>query len=298
VTLRLGVACIVALLVSACSEQPSPPASAASASPSASSSASPADNDARASLAFSVEGKPVRSLTKRELGERIPTETFTVRDPYYNKKKTFRALPLRRVLELGFEGQKLELPKQHFVLRAIDGYTVPIDGTRLYEEGAYMAIADHDVPAWEPIGPQQANPGPFYVVWRGDKQLDPETYPRPWQLATIEISAFEKSFPRTVPAKEEAGSAAMRGFGLFREQCIRCHSVNRQGGRVGPDLNVPQSIVEYRPEPQIRAYIKNPATFRYGNMPANPHLTEANLDDILAYFKVMSHEKQDADGSR
>ena len=38
--------------------------------------------------------------------------------------------------------------------------------------------------------------------------------------------------------------------------------------------NVPQSIVEYRPEAQIRAYIRNPLTFRYGAMPPHPHLDD------------------------
>jgi len=46
--------------------------------------------------------------------------------------------------------------------------------------------------------------------------------------------------------------------------------MNREGGRVGPELNVPQSIVEYRPEAQIKAYIRNPLQFRYGHMPPQP----------------------------
>jgi cytochrome c1 len=62
---------------------------------------------------------------------------------------------------------------------------------------------------------------------------------------------------------------------------------------VGPELNVPQSIVAYRPEEQIRAYIKNPLTFRYGAMPANPDLREADLDALIAYLRAMSAEPHD-----
>ena len=69
--------------------------------------------------------------------------------------------------------------------------------------------------------------------------------------------------------------------------------MNREGGRVGPELNVPQSIVEYRPEAQIRAYIRDPKTFRYGNMPAHPSLTDADLDDLISYFKAMKAQKHD-----
>jgi hypothetical protein len=69
--------------------------------------------------------------------------------------------------------------------------------------------------------------------------------------------------------------------------------VNGEGGTVGPDLNVPQSIVEYRPVEQIKAYIKDPATFRYGNMPAHPHLDAGELDGLIAYFETMRHAKHD-----
>ena len=242
-----------------------------------------AREDAR--LSFVNEGKESQNIALSKID--VPPETFTAFDPYYNKKKTYRALPLRPVLERGFPGVKLD--EHDYVLRAKDGYTVPLSGARMLEPGAYIAIADVGVPAWEPIGPQQANPGPFYFVWKGEKQQDLETHPRPWQLATIEIARFETTFPHTVPA--DAGPAAMRGFATFRAQCIHCHAINREGGHVGPDLNVPQSIVEYRPEPQIRAYIKDPGTFRFSNMPAHPKMTDAELDELIAYFRAMKDRK-------
>lgn len=249
---------------------------------------------ARASLTFAIGGKTVRSLSQRELVEAAGTTTFTAYDPYYSKPKTYRALPLAKVLALGFDGQDLELRREHFVLRAKDGYTVPIEGKRLLEDGAHIAIDDVDTPdGWQPIGPQQVSPAPFYLVWERDDQRDLSTHPRPWQLATIEISKFEASFPNTVPTGEPETSPAWAGFTLFREQCIRCHAINQEGGNVGPELNVPQSIVEYRPIEQVRAYIKNPRTFRYGNMPANPHLDEDDLDSLIAYFQAMKGRKQD-----
>ena len=62
---------------------------------------------------------------------------------------------------------------------------------------------------------------------------------------------------------------------------------------MGPDLAVPQNVLEYRPEDQVRAYIKNPLAFRYGNMPAHPDLTEANLDALIAYLRAMKSRKHD-----
>jgi mono/diheme cytochrome c family protein len=85
----------------------------------------------------------------------------------------------------------------------------------------------------------------------------------------------------------------MRGYESFRDGCIKCHAINREGGHVGPDLNVPQNVTEYRPEDQIRAYIKNPAQFRYGNMPAHPDMQERELDDLVAYLRAMKDHKHD-----
>ena len=93
------------------------------------------------------------------------------------------------------------------------------------------------------------------------------------------------------------GDAAWRGFAIFRDQCVHCHAVNRQGGRVGPELNVPRSIVEYRPVEQIKAYIQNPLAFRYSTMPAHPGFGDAELDGLVAYFSAMKDRKQDDEKS-
>ncbi len=250
------------------------------------------DGDAR--LSFEKDGAQVKTLSLAELKD-VPVETFTAYDPYYAKKKTYRALPLRAVLERAFGASSAPLEAQAYVLRAKDGYTVPLSGARLLEPGGYIAIADVDVPGWEPIGPQQVSPAPFYVVWRNDDQQNMSTHPRPWQLATIAIARFEDSFPHAVPTGEAPGSPAMRGLATFRAQCIHCHAINREGGRVGPDLNLPMNVLEYRPEAQVRAYIKNPLAFRYGNMPAHPGLTEGDLDDLVAYLRAMKDRKHEPD---
>jgi mono/diheme cytochrome c family protein len=248
--------------------------------------------DQEASLAFTAGGKTVK-LSRSELTAAVPSETVRSYDPYYAKEKSFRALPLRKVLEAGFKNVPLD--QQEYLLRAQDGYSVPMRGSEMLEEGGYVAVEDLDVPGWEPVGPQHQNPGPFYVIWKKPEQQDLETHPRPWQLATIEIATFDQVFPHTSPGAIADGDPALKGYAIFKVECIKCHAINREGGHVGPDLNVPQSIVEYRPEPQIRAYIKNPLAFRYGSMPAHPSLSEQDLDGLLAYFRAMKDRKHDPD---
>ena len=256
--------------------------------------------DERATIEFRLEGRSVRTLTLRALRERVIEETVANFDPYYGRDKRFRALPIERVLAIGFEGEATgPLATRPFVLRARDGYTVPLAGERLLEGGGYLAFADDEhVGRWDPIGPRRSDPAPFYFVWKQPSQVNLETHPRPWQLAVIEIARYEAIFPHTVPTRAAEGSPARRGFATFARECVRCHAINREGGRIGPELNVPQNITEYRPVEQIRAYIRNPLTFRYGAMPAHLHLTDADLDDLVAYFTAMREEKFDPDAPR
>ena len=174
------------------------------------------------------------------------------------------------------------------MLHARDGYAVPIEGARLAHDDAYLAIDDVEIPGFAPIGPRGVSPAPAYLVWKGSAYQDLDAYPRPWQVTEIELVERKSLFPHLLPQAQPADSPAMRGYTLFRGRCVHCHAINREGGSMGPDLNVPQSIVAYRPEQQIRDYIRNPLTFRYGVMPANPDLTDADLDALIAYFHVMA----------
>jgi mono/diheme cytochrome c family protein len=285
---------IAVALLPACSDGVEPSRASPVAAASATSSSAPRV-DTSAELTFVKKGSDAKTISLAKLLEKIPAETVTQLDPYYNKTKTYRAVPLAKVLGLAFEG--VDLASQEFVLRARDGYTVPMRGALATEAGAFIAFEDVDVAGWEPIGQQRANPGPFYLVWAKPEQVSLDTHPRPYQLASIEIARFEDLFPRTVPKGIADGEPAARGFRIFKEQCILCHAINRQGGRVGPELNVPQSIVEYRPVEQIKAYIKNPLTFRYSQMPPHPSFSEGDLDDLVGYFTAMKERKDDPDAA-
>jgi len=273
---------------------------AASASPTASSAASNApvgEVPADVKLEFRREGKAIATMALSQIVSKVTPVTLEIHDPYYGKMKRFRAVPLAPVVELGFASLDVPLAQQEYLLRANDGFTVPMRGSVVFESGGHIAFADLDVPDWEPIGPRKSNPAPLYLVWSGSQQTI-QSHPRPYQLAVIEMTSFDVAFPHVVPKDSPQDGPARRGLALFRKHCILCHAMNREGGRVGPELNVPQSIVEYRPEDQIKAYIRNPLTFRYGAMPAHGHLTDPNLDDLVAYFTAMKDQKHDPDAGK
>jgi mono/diheme cytochrome c family protein len=250
---------------------------------------------AEASLRFSRVGAPAQELSSGALAAACEDVVVAVDDPYYEKPKRFRAWPLGCVLERGFGAPAASLAGEEVLLRALDGYTRATDGAVLAEPGGYLAFADADRKdgGFDPIDYRQADPAPFYVIWKGPGEKDVVRYPWPYQLAEIELVRVEDRFPHAVPKDASEGSPARRGFELFRRSCLQCHAINGDGGRVGPELNVPQSIVAYRPEAQLRAFIRDPQQFRYTQMPANPQLSDADLDALLAYFRHMSAHPYD-----
>jgi mono/diheme cytochrome c family protein len=273
---------------------------------------SPAEEAAppEALLEFAREGEVVARLDLATIRRRCDWKRIAIDDPYYGKRKEFLACPLAAVLALGFGAPIAPSPADNYFLRARDGYTKPASGERLAEPGGWLAFADASFvpedaprdgplhPRWEPIERRQLDPAPFYLVWERPGQQDPHRYPWPYQLVRIEQAPFEREYPHTVPSGLGADTPAWRGFAIFRGECIACHAVNGEGGKVGPDLNVPQSIVEYRPAAQIKAYVRDPRAFRYTSMPPHPHLTDADLDALVAYFDAMRARKHDPGAPR
>ncbi|MCG3174548.1 MAG: hypothetical protein GMKNLPBB_02793 [Myxococcota bacterium] len=290
----LGAACA---LISCRQTAPGDGASPSSA-PFAAATQAPATEPAQSPprfLRFTRDDQGTKKFDQAGLLAIAPPISWTGFDPEYQKVKTFRTVPLKPVLTAAFAMTPADLAKQEFVLRALDGYTIPISGSLLMEDGAAIAFADAEFPGWEPVGPRKANPGPYYLIWTQPHQQDHHAWPRPYQLVSIEIARFEGLFPHTVPAGAPADSPAAAGFQLFRELCFRCHAINREGGRVGPELNVPKNILEYRPAEQVRAYIRNPLEFRYGAMPPHQQLGDGQLDALIAYLRHMKNHKHDRD---
>jgi mono/diheme cytochrome c family protein len=246
-----------------------------------------------ATLEFVRDGTTVRRLDDVALARTCTPRTIEVDDPYYEARKRYRACPLAAIIEAGFGAPPARLETEDVLFRALDGYTKPSTPARLGEDGGWVAFGEPDGAPFAPMGRRALDPGPFYVVWTKAEQHDPHRYPWPYQLAAIELTSLAKKFPHTVPQGLAEGDPGWHGYEIFRSECVACHSMNGEGGTVGPDLNVPRSIVEYRPVEQVKAYVRNPASFRYGNMPSHEHLTDADLDALVAYFRAMQARKHD-----
>jgi len=255
-----------------------------------------------AALSFRAADAPPRVVTLSALVAACGERAIEVDDPYHGRRMRYRAVPLVCALDQGFaaRGGARSLADASVLLRARDGYTRPAAGRALDAPNAFLAFGEPGLedaasgrPRFSPIDRRRVDPAPFYLVWTGAQRGDPHEQPWPYQLETIEIASFEAAFPHTVPTGLAKSDPGWRGYALFQEACSACHAINGEGGTVGPELNVPKSIVEYRPRAQIRAYIRDPEATRYTSMPAHAHLTEADLDALLAYFDAMRVRKRD-----
>ena len=141
------------------------------------------------------------------------------------------------------------------------------------------------------MGRQQLDPGPFYVVWEKPAQRDPHAYPWPYQLATIESTDLTRTYPHIAPSTAPDGAPAWEGFRVFRTECIACHAINGEGGTVGPDLNVPRSVVEYRPVEQLKslpvanAYMTDPIKVTVGRL-VRIYLVNITEFDLINSFHL------------
>jgi len=240
------------------------------------------------SLKFLVSGKIVKEVSLSTLKDKLKTHEIEFYDPIYEKKKRYKGFDVRDVLQLGFGDEWKNSDYTDIAFEALDGYA-PISAiSKLRQSGGYVVFSDLDFEDWEPISIKQVNPGPFYLVWTGKNQTNNIEYPWPWQLSSINLIKFQDQYPAVYPKGASKDSPAFYGYEIFKGRCIRCHSMNQQGSKVGPDLNAPQSIVSYRSEFMIKELIKHPSKYRYTQMPDHPDLSDQDLDNTLAYFSYMN----------
>jgi mono/diheme cytochrome c family protein len=248
----------------------------------------PDELPAGVNLVFARDGKPVATLDVAAMTAIVKAADVDPDDPVYKTRKHYRAVPLRPLLERAY-GNLGTLKGKQFVIRATDGYAIPVTGDILTESGAYLAYRDRESDSWEPIGPRKVSPAPLYLIWGGTAQRDTAVYPWPWGVIQIDqVSSLTSLYPKTVPPE-----SAAKGHAIFLGHCVKCHAINRQGGSVGPDLNVPKNVTEYWSIDQIKAYVKNPMTFRYGAMPANPDLTDDDISALTDYLAAMKDRKSE-----
>ena len=250
--------------------------------------AGPAAHAADPAISFMAGDKVVLRATAAELGARHDARVVALTDPFYGKRKRYRAVPIKDLLADAYGPAWIEDGVGEFFFEALDGYRSHAPVPILAADGGMLAFADEDAPGWEEMPKEKSRPGPFYLVWIGAEQTPSNGYPWPWQILSMRSAIIEDEYPKAVPRNAAPKSRAPAGWALFRRNCISCHAMSGQGGSVGPDLNEPRGITRYHDKKHLKAYIHQASAFRHTKMPDFNELTPGELDDLIAYFDFMS----------
>lgn len=254
---------------------------------------------AEQALEFRVAGSSVSAAPLSALEKALPARDIVLDKSEFaqGRAKHYRAFALRDVLDFAYGKRWLSSEYSDVSFIALDGYAAVGPLTKASEDGGWLAFKDLDVPSgWEPVGSHKADPGPFFVVWTGTTQTTASQYPWPWQVAALNLVRFEDQYPKTVPRGAAADSAARRGFALFKGRCFRCHAVNGEGGKIGPDLNEPMSVTAYRSKRMVKEFIREPSKYRRTYMPDHRDLSDRDLENLWRYFHWLDGHRPKGDG--
>lgn len=251
-----------------------------------------APSSAAPTLEARAKGVMIASGTAAALAVRVATSRVIISNPFLDgREKAYEAFPAAALLDSFYGKSWRQVPEGEVAFKAADGYEARVSVAKLVAGGAWLAFRDHDKsPGWEPVGKNLVNPGPFFLVWDGGRIPD-KGYAWPWQVVALDLSRLEDLYPHLSPRAAAKDPAVNRGYNLFRARCVKCHGIDQEGGKMGPDLNSPQSVADYRPKEQLKAFIKQPSSFRFGQMPDQDDLNERELEDLWLYLKAKSQER-------
>ncbi|MFN8345855.1 MAG: c-type cytochrome [Spirosomataceae bacterium] len=215
-------------------------------------------------------------------------------DPVFFKSKTYKAVPLKTVLDQFLPAYKhLDLQQTQIVFECEDGYNPSMSLEKILQKQSYLAISDTEAPAGQDWinpkkGTHEMKMAPFYVVYT-DVPAKDVTFKWPYNLVKISLSAASKELAVLFPKDDDT---QVKGFELFKVNCLTCHSLNKVGGKMGPELNYPKSITEYWQTEHITLFVKAPSSYRNDcKMPAVTHLSDKELGEIVSYLKYMAKHK-------
>ncbi len=222
-------------------------------------------------------------LTLKDLRKKLAVTRVTVDDPVYQSKKTYEAVPLEEVLRLGGAGDSVG---DDLVFHCADGYAPTLPLEKLKGQKGYLAFRDtteRGGDGWKKVlqGKTWLSPAPFYVVWEGPLGDVPWAY----QVVGLEVVRFAQKFNRIFPTGVERTDPIYLGFQIFKSSCLKCHSLNLQGGDQGPELNYPKNILEYWDRDTVRQFVRDPESFRVrSKMPKFDALTDDDFDRLFKYW--------------
>lgn len=235
-----------------------------------------------------VVGSKEKKISLSDLVSRFGDKTIEVDDYYLLRKMRYRAIPMVPLLKsLAAEAVQYD----EIVFRCADGYLAHV--TRADFDAGKLAnfhlAYGEDGTRFKskiPQGKAEISPEPFYAVATDKASFKALSWP--YEVVAIELVDFKTKFPALYFTGMGDHSEAAKGFAVFRKECLKCHSLNLQGGDIGPELNIPRNITEYRDKTFLKAFIRNASSFRAkSKMPSFEHLKDTEIVEVITYLKAM-----------
>jgi mono/diheme cytochrome c family protein len=248
---------------------------------------------------FKKEGKVVKTMSVDDLRTLAPERSLEVFEPHERRNRVYRVLAARAVFDDVF-GKDWEKARE-IVFTAIDGFQPSAPVKKFLNHDAYFAFANADTGPFTLINKLQNNEvvslGPLYLIWdnlRSKELLETWVSDMPYQVKAIDLK-MKGAFLNMAPPSGSS-EQVQRGFEHFRTQCAACHTINGDGGGKAPELNYPESVVEYIKPEYLKRWILAPQTIRYNtHMPALAEEIsnrEKVAAEIIAYLKAISGAKR------
>lgn len=232
----------------------------------------------------------LQSTTFQSALKSINAEKVTIdNDPIYGRVQHYVGYKLLHVLAvIGVR------PRSGMALRfhCKDGFKAIVQYDKSDFDQAFLASKVLTVHAGLPMdnireGKSLIDPAPFSLVWTAASPNNKDN-PWPFGVESIEVGGLSDFLGYAYPTKSPQ---VVSGYKLFVEKCSSCHSINMQGGSLGPELNIPKNVTEYWSKEHFVKFVENPQTYRYKSRMAVDKIPHDNILEIYAYIRAMMKEK-------
>lgn len=250
-------------------------------------------------ISFKTKSVVKSELSYEHVKQGLKIHDVSVYEPHMGELRIYRGVSFKDVLNkiYGKEWSKYE----EILFTCKDGYQPSVPLAKVKNHDAYLVFARQSgsfIIDNKLQNKVNVDLGPYYLVWENIKNQAIRADgvgDWPYQIVGIDLIMFADKFKKLAPAKNSS-QKVIKGFLAFRNHCMRCHSINGEGGTLGIELNYPASVTEYWKEDWLKKWIIDPSQIRHKTtMPGLKEVATnaAQLsDDIVTYLKSMAKHKQ------
>lgn len=251
-----------------------------------------ADNSESTIETLPLETTPLLEIDLEDAqAENLLAATITIDviyDAVFKRAKKYEAIPLKPYLKELVISQNLDTTDTEIIFLCKDGYNPSMSLNKVLQNEPYLVIKDLAAPEgknW--VDTLQGKWTPFYLVWPNNVK-GTKGFTWPYGLKFLQFKTSDAAYKVAFPKDEKQ----IAGFELYKSKCMKCHSVNKVGGIMGPEFNIPKNITQYWQASDIKAFVKNPYSYRYNSkMPPVAGIKDEEIDQIISYLSYMKDYK-------